>query len=119
MLLEVCDRPEVSVGVNWQDHDTAMFVVGHEYPATGRIAGQVTRLTTKARLMTQRRQLACLTIHFERRYRARVEAQAFAYGEQKAARRIEGQKRRVHFGDGLRDRKLPADRVPLEDVNAL
>ena len=84
-----------------------MFVVGDKYPASGRIAAQVTWLTTQARLMTQRRELARRTVNFERRYRATSEAQALAHREQKSAPRIEGQKRRVDFGDGLHEHELP------------
>src|SRR5439155_4266203 len=96
-----------------------MFVVGDQDVASSRVAAQVTWLSTQARLMTQRRELARWLVHFERRHRATVEAQALAYGEQKSARRIEGQKRRVNFGDGVQERKFPADRVALEDENAL
>jgi hypothetical protein len=119
MLEEIRHRPQASVAVNRQDYDTAMFVVGHQDPASRRIAAQVTWLTTKAGPMTQRRELACGTVHFERRHRTTSETQALAHGKQKSVGRIEGQKRGVDFADCVQKLELPAQLIVLEDVNAL
>ena len=95
-----------------------MFVVGYKPPTSRRIATQVTRLAPQARLMTQRGESARLSINFVRPHRATIEAEALAHGKQELAARIEGQKRGVGFGDGVQQRKLAAQRVLLEDVNA-
>ena len=106
---EVRHRPQLSVGVDRQDRDGAMFVVGHQHPAARWIAAQVAGLAAQAGLMTQL-SVSCpvASSMLERGHPAALEAHALADGEQESTLRIEGQERRIVDRDGVQEREFAA-----------
>ena len=119
MLPQVRHRPKLSVGVDWQDRDAAVLMVGHQHPASGWIAAQVARLAPKAGLITQLPQPASCVLDVERGHPATIEAHALADGEQEPTLRIERQERGVVDRDGVPKREFSALRILVEGVNPL
>ena len=117
VLDEVGRGAKPPLGVDRQDDNTAVLMIGDKHPASSRIAAQVAGLAAEAGLPTQLGQTAVRPVDLERDRPAAVEAHTLADGEQEPALWVEGQERRIDLRRGVQECELPSLRILTEGVN--
>src|SRR5215813_14122039 len=118
VLRQIAQRAEPAVAVDRHQCDAAVFVVGHQQPAAGRVGTQVAWLAATRLLPTQPVQRPAGRVDAKRYDLAAVQAVAFADCEQESLARIEGNKRRILFLERVQVPQGPRGRVVLKEFDA-